>query len=217
MTDPQEALRAEIRELRASRARIVAAADAARRDLERDLHGGAQQRLVALSLTLKMARAKLESDPDGAARLLDSVEAEVGAALDDLRELARGIHPAVLSDRGLHPALEALARRAPVPVELSVPEARLPAPVEAAAYFVVAEALSNVVKYAKATKAAIQVRSLNGSAVVEVRDDGVGGAEPRAGGGLRGLFDRVAALDGTLELVSPPGEGTMIRVEMPCA
>jgi signal transduction histidine kinase len=141
---------------------------------------------------------------------------ELQLALEELRELARGIHPAVLSDRGLQGALEALAGRLPIPVELSeAPELRLPAPIEAAAYFVVAEALTNVVKYADASHAFVSVVRHNGHAIVEVRDDGVGGADPGRGSGLRGLADRVSALDGRLELESPLGEGTLLRAEIP--
>jgi signal transduction histidine kinase len=212
------ALRARVEELRASRARIVKAADQERRRLERDLHDGAQQHLVALALNLRLARAKLDKDPAEAAELLDETMAELAEATDELRELARGIHPAILTDRGLEAALDALAGRAPLPVELRVrPSERLPAPVESAAYFVVAEALTNVARYADATRAEVDVERRNGRVVVEVRDDGVGGADPAAGSGLRGLGDRLAALDGRLEVSSPRGKGTIVRAEMPCA
>lgn len=211
-------LRARIEELRASRTRIVNAADDERRRLERDLHDGAQQRLVSLALNLRLAGAKLDSDPEAAKQLLEESAAELGEATTELRELARGLHPAVLSDRGLRPALEALAGRAPVPVELSEPPAeRLPPAVESASYFVVAEALTNVARYANASRAEVSVSRRNGQVEVEVRDDGVGGADPDSGSGLRGLADRVAALDGRLEIVSPPGEGTTIRAVIPCA
>jgi signal transduction histidine kinase len=209
-------LRARVEELRASRQRLVEAGIAERRRLERNLHDGAQQRLVALSLTMRLAQARLRKDPDGAERLLAGAGEELKLALEELRELARGIHPAVLSDRGLQGALEALAGRLPIPVELGdAPHERLPAPIEAAAYFVVAEALTNVVKYAEASQASVSVVRQNGHAVVEVRDDGVGGADPGRGSGLRGLADRVSALDGRLELESPPGEGTVLRAEIP--
>jgi signal transduction histidine kinase len=209
-------LRARVEDLRASRQRLVEAGIAERRRLERNLHDGAQQRLVALSLTLRLAQNKLRKDPDGAERLMIGAQEELTLALEELRELARGIHPAVLSDRGLQGAIEALAGRLPIPVELSdAPEDRLPAPIEAAAYFVVAEALTNVVKYADASHASVSVVRHNGHAVVEVRDDGVGGADPGRGSGLRGLADRVAALDGRLELESPPGHGTLLRAEIP--
>jgi signal transduction histidine kinase len=212
----QAQLRARVEELRASRARIVEAGTAERRRLERNLHDGAQQRLVALSLTMRLAQGKLHKDPDAAETLLAGAQDELGLALAELRELARGIHPAVLSDRGLKAALEALAGRSPVPVELEgMPRERLPAPVEAAAYFVVAEALTNVVKYANASQARVSVSRSNGHAVVEIADDGCGGADPGRGSGLRGLADRVSALDGTLELRSPRGAGTLLRAEIP--
>jgi signal transduction histidine kinase len=212
----QAQLRARVEELRRSRARIVEAGTAERRRLERNLHDGAQQRLVALSLTLRLAQGRLHKDPDGAAKLLTGAQDELGRALEELRELARGIHPAVLSDRGLRAALEALAGRSPVPVELEgTPPERLPPPVEAAAYFVVAEALTNVVKYAGASQARVSVSRGNGHAVVEVADDGVGGADPGRGSGLRGLADRISALDGTLVLSSPEGAGTLLRAEIP--
>ena len=211
------ALQARVEELRASRARIVEASDTARRRIERDLHDGAQQRLVALALDLKLARGKLDTDPAAAAELLDAGIEELAEATSELRELARGIHPALLTDRGLGPALEAVARRAPIPVEVTpVPDMRLPGPVESAAYFVVAEALTNVSKYADATHAEVTVTRANGRVVVEVRDDGVGGADPSAGSGLSGLADRVAALDGMLDVESPPGGGTVVRAEVPC-
>jgi signal transduction histidine kinase len=212
----QAQLRARVEELRASRARIVEAGTAERRRLERNLHDGAQQRLVALSLTMRLAQGKLRKDPDVAERLLAGAQEELTRALEELRELARGIHPAVLSDRGLAPALEALAGRSPVPVRLDgTPPDGLPPAVEAAAYFVVAEALTNVVKYANASQARVCVSRTNGRAVVEVADDGVGGADPDRGSGLRGLADRVSALDGTLELRSPEGAGTLLRAEIP--
>ena len=189
-----------------------------RRRLERDLHDGAQQRLVALSLQLGLARRKLEDDPALGGRLLDAARGELNRALEELRELARGIHPAILTDRGLPAALEALAQRAPLPVDLDeMPEDRLPAAVEAAAYFVVAESLTNVAKYSGAQHASVRVGREDSYAVVEVSDDGVGGADPAAGTGLRGLADRLAALDGRLEVHSPPGGGTVIRANIPCA
>jgi signal transduction histidine kinase len=211
-------LRARVEELETSRARLVEVSMGERRRLERDLHDGAQQRLVALSLQLGMARRKLDADPPTAARLLEASTAELQRALEELRELARGIHPAILTDRGLGAAIEALAERAPLPVDLDrMPEDRLPAAVEAAAYFVVAESLTNVAKYSSAQHASVRVGRKNGFAVIEVRDDGVGGADPGAGTGLRGLADRLAALDGRLEVQSPPGGGTVIRANIPCA
>ena len=210
-------LRARLEELRASRARLVEAGDAERRRLERDLHDGAQSRLVALALLLRGARARAEAGSELAA-MLDRAAAELQARLDDLRELARGIHPAVLTDRGLEPALQSLVARAPVPVSVEAPaEERLPGAVESAAYFVVSEALANVAKYARATHAEVAVRRDNGRVTVEVTDDGVGGADAARGSGLRGLADRVAALDGTLSLDSPAGRGTRVRAEIPCA
>jgi signal transduction histidine kinase len=212
-------LRARLDELQSSRSRLVEVSMFERRRLERDLHDGAQQRLVALSLQLGLAKRRLEEGEQAAAgAMLDAARDELARALEELRELARGIHPAVLTDRGLEPALEALAERAPLPVSLDqMPAERLPAPVEAAAYFVVAEALTNVVKYAEASTAAVRIRRNGSYAVVEVRDDGVGGADPTIGTGLRGLADRLAALDGRLEVHSPPGEGTTVRAEVPCA
>jgi signal transduction histidine kinase len=210
-------LRARYEDLRASRARLVEASDAARRRIERDLHDGAQQRFVSLALTLRLARNRLDADSEAAA-LVDRGLEELDAGLSELRELARGIHPAVLSERGLAPALESLAARTPVPVEVSVlPAQRLPAPVETAAYFLVAEALTNVARYAQASEADVSVMRENGRAIIEVRDDGVGGADPGAGSGLRGIADRVAALDGRLHVESPAGGGTLVRAEIPVA
>jgi PAS domain S-box-containing protein len=203
-------------ELRQSRVRIVRAGDEARRKLERNLHDGAQQRLVSLSLALRLAHARLKDDPQEAERLLDGASQELAQALEELRELARGIHPAVLSERGLSAALEALAGRATLPVEFSAPPDRLPPAVEAAAYYVISEALANVGKYAQASSVEVSVSRLNGRAIVEVADDGVGGADPTRGTGLRGLADRVEALDGVLQVESEPGVGTRIRAEIPC-
>ena len=202
-------------EIRASRSRIAAAADEAPRKLERNLHDGAQQRLVSLSLTLRLAEAKLHGDPDEAGKLLDAARQELALALDELRELARGIHPAVLTDRGLAAAIEALVARAPFPVEIEVPEQRLPAAVEAAAYYVVSEALANVAKYAGASSAHVRVRETDELVTVEVVDNGDGGADPDKGSGLRGLADRVAVLDGTLHVASHPGAGTLVHAEIP--
>jgi signal transduction histidine kinase len=208
-------LRARIEELRASRARLVEAGDTERRRLERDLHDGAQARLVALAMKLRLARRRAEGAPEVAA-LLDESSADLQESLDELRELARGIHPAVLTDRGLGAALRSLADRAPLPVELADdPPEDLPPPVTTAIYFVVAEALTNVAKYAQASEATVSVQRVAGRVVVEVADDGTGGARLDAGSGLRGLGDRVAALDGRLELDSPPGAGTRLRVEIP--
>jgi signal transduction histidine kinase len=209
-------LRARIEELRASRARIVRAGDEERRRLERDLHDGAQQRLVTLALNLRLAR---DSDDAATMRgLVDEAAQELTEATAELRELARGIHPAVLTDRGLDAAVNALAGRAQVPVEVSpVPQERLAAPVESTVYFVVAEALTNVTRYAQASHAEVDIGRQNGTLVVRVRDDGIGGADPRRGSGLRGLADRVAAVDGRLEVTSDPGAGTLVLAEIPCA
>ena len=205
-------------DLRASRARIVEAGDSERRRLERNLHDGAQQRLVTLSLALRLAAARVEDDPPQARVLLGQAAEELAQALAELRELARGIHPAVLSDRGLAPALESLAERAPVPVRIGeMVEERLPEQVEAAAYFVVAEALTNVVKYARAASVEVRVKRANGRALIEVIDDGVGGADASAGSGLRGLADRVEALGGRLDVESPPGSGTTLSASIPVA
>jgi PAS domain S-box-containing protein len=202
-------------EIHASRARIVQAGDEERRRLERNLHDGAQQRLVALSLSLRLAQSKLKSDPAAADAVLESSREELAAALDELRELARGIHPAILTDRGLPAALEALATRSPVPVEIETPDEALPQPIEAAAYYVIAEALANVVKYAHAAAVSVRVECEEEHARITVEDDGAGGADPARGSGLRGLIDRVAALEGTLEVHSPLGEGTRITAEIP--
>ncbi|MEP6954434.1 MAG: sensor histidine kinase, partial [Solirubrobacteraceae bacterium] len=212
-------LRARLEELHSSRARLVEVSMFERRRLERDLHDGAQQRLVALSLQLGLARRRIDDGrTDEAGEMLDSAREELGRALEELRELARGIHPAVLTERGLQAALEALAGRAAVAVNLDeMPPERLPAAVEAAAYFVVAEALTNVAKYAGVTEANVRVGRDNGFATVEVSDAGRGGADPSGGSGLRGLADRLAALDGRLEVHSPPGGGTVVKAKVPCA
>lgn len=211
-------LRAKVAELQASRSRIVQAGYEQRRRLERDLHDGAQQRLMALGIDLRMVRERIEHDPQGAAELLDESLHELNEATAELRELARGIHPAVLTNRGLHAALKGLASRSPVPVELlQTPADRLPPSVESAVYFVVAEALTNAARYSRAQTVTVGVVRDNGHVDVEVRDDGVGGADADQGSGLRGLQDRVAALDGRLELTSPQGLGTILRATIPCA
>jgi signal transduction histidine kinase len=207
-----------IEDLRTSRQRLVTAQDEERRRLERDLHDGAQQRLVAISLALRMARGLVDPDVDAAlGERLERASDELVRALAELREFARGIHPAILTERGLVPALQSLAERSPVPamVESAALDARLPSAVGATAYFVVSEALANVGKYAKATRVTILVGSADGELTVEVADDGIGGADPSRGSGLRGLTDRVAAVDGTLQVHSPTGEGTTLRVRIP--
>jgi PAS domain S-box-containing protein len=204
-------------ELAASRARIVAAGDAERRRLERNLHDGAQQQLVTLSLALRMARSKLE-DGGEAAAMLDEASEQLMRALAELRELARGIHPAILTDRGLAAALEALAGRTPVPVELSiVVPGHIPDQIEATVYYVVAEALTNTVKYANATSAGVRVESAGGRLTVTVTDDGRGGADRKLGSGLSGLADRVSALGGRLHVISPAGRGTTVIAELALA
>jgi signal transduction histidine kinase/PAS domain-containing protein len=205
-------------QLAASRARLVSAGDEERRRLERNLHDGAQQRLVSVSVSLRLAQAWLEkADSNEVVELLSEANDELGLALEELRELARGIHPAVLTERGLGPALASLADRATVPVEVeALPRERLPRSVEAAAYYVVSEALANVAKHAGASSVTVRVGQDNGQAVVEVVDDGVGGANPGLGSGLHGLADRIESLDGYLRIESPPGEGTTIRAEIPC-
>jgi len=203
-------------ELRESRARIVEAGYAARRQIERDLHDGAQQRLVGIAMSLRLAAGKLERDPATARELLGEATADLSEAIAELRELARGIHPAILTDGGLDPALRALARRGAVPVKLgSMPSRRFPAAIEAAAYFVVSEGLTNVAKHAGDTTATVGVDFEDDRLSVEVRDDGPGGADQR-GRGLQGLADRVAALGGSLTVWSPPEGGTVLRAELPC-
>jgi signal transduction histidine kinase len=203
-------------ELAASRARIVAAGDQARRRIERDLHDGTQQRLVSLVLDLRAAEAAVPPERPELRAQLDGVADGLAGALDDLRELTRGIHPAILSEGGLRPALKALARRSVVPVELDVDvQTRLPEPVEVAAYYVVSEALANTAKHAQASVAHVDVRADDGSLHLSVRDDGVGGATPGRGSGLIGLTDRVEALGGTITLHSPAGKGTSLQVDLP--
>ncbi len=208
-------LRARVEELRASRARLVEASNEARRQIERDLHDGAQQQLVALAVELRLLRNRVKDNGD-ALELIERLDAKLAAALDELRELARGIHPGILTARGLPPALESLAARAPLRVacEIDLPT-RPPASAEVVAYFVVAEALTNVLKYARATTATIRAHYDEGDLVVETEDDGIGGADERKGTGLQGLRDRVGALDGTLTVVSPEGSGTLVRACIP--
>lgn len=215
----QAEIRAHLEEVRASRTRIVEASDAERRRLERNLHDGAQQHLVALSLALSVARAQkwtdanpeLETSLAEAAKLLD-------CALSDLRDLARGLHPKILTDKGLSPALESLAERSIIPAVVTATfPTRLPILVEATAYFIVAEALANVTKYAEASAVTVYAAHINGKLVVEVVDDGVGGADATKGTGLHGLLDRVATLDGCLQVESVPGRGTRVSAQIPCA
>jgi signal transduction histidine kinase len=208
---------ARLAELRASRERIVAAGDAERRRLERNLHDGAQQRLVAVALQLRLLRNRIRGDPQQAEELARAAGDELVRSLDELRELARGIHPAVL-EHGLAAALDALANRAAVATTVSYEAPhRLPQQVELAAYFVACEALTNTAKYAEADSATVRVWRDNGAAFIEVADDGVGGADDGGGSGLRGLADRVEALDGTLRVTSPAGAGTIVTARLPCA
>lgn len=212
----QERRRA-LEEVRASRARIVEAADAERRRVERNLHDGAQQRLVSLSLSLRLAEMQLESSPNPELRTtLTEASAELQRALAELRELARGLHPSILTQQGLCAAVESLAEQAPLPVNVVIPPQRYPAAVETTAYFVVCEALANVARHARASAVTVSVQHVEGKLIVEIVDDGVGGANPTSGSGLSGLADRVAALDGRLQITSPPGQGTRVRAEMPC-
>ena len=204
-------VRAQLGEVRASRARIVEAADAERRRIERDLHDGAQQRLLALATRLQTAKSTVQ----GAGNLIDEATAELHSALSDVRELARGIHPAILTDMGLGPAVDALAERLPIPVDVIAPEGRYPEAIESAAYFLVSEALANITRHAGATAAAVRVHVEGDDLVVEISDDGHGGAHVGHGTGLRGLVDRVEGLGGRLRVNSPAGGGTVIRATLP--
>ena len=212
----QAELRANLDELRGARARVVEAAAGERRRLERDLHDGAQQRLVTLAISLARLETRLAGDPETRA-LVAEAKREATGSLQELRDLAQGIHPAALTSHGLAVALESLAANAPVPVglEVELPE-RLPPTAEAAAYFLVCEALANTAKHACASSASVAVHRESGRVVVEIDDDGVGGADTTGGSGLRGLADRVEALDGSLCVTSPAGAGTHVRAEIPC-
>ncbi|HET7009597.1 MAG TPA: sensor histidine kinase [Anaerolineales bacterium] len=213
----QAELRARLDELAASRARIVEAAQAERQRIERDLHDGTQQRLVSLAMTLGLAEAKFAADPGAAQAYVREARSGLSEALQELRELSRGIHPAILTERGLREALGELIDRTRVPVALDVSlSERLPERVETAAYYLVSEALTNITKYAEATSVSVRVARINGRALIQVRDDGKGGAELSRGTGLRGLRDRVEALGGRLTLASPPGQGTVLKAEIPC-
>jgi signal transduction histidine kinase len=213
--------RAAEAELRGSRARIVEATDAERRRLERDLHDGAQQRLVSLSLALRLLRTRLADEHASRADAVDAADQaamELKIAIQELRELARGIHPAILTEAGLGAAITALAERSVIPTSVTaVPDRRLPPTVEATAYFVISEALANVAKYASATQASISAQQRGSTLRVEVGDDGVGGADSARGTGIRGLQDRVAALGGKVTIDSPAGQGTLVMAEIPIA
>jgi signal transduction histidine kinase len=209
-------LRARLDELHGSRQRVLEAGQQERQRLERNLHDGAQQRLIALRLELGLLEERLDADPDSKRRL-GRARRQIALSLDDLRDLARGLHPAVVTGHGLAVALESLAARTPVPVQLTVAlEDRLPEGLEVASYYVVCESLANVAKHARATAATVEVSRQRGDIVVEITDDGVGGADTERGSGLRGLADRVEALGGRLRIWTPPGKGTRIRAEMPC-
>jgi signal transduction histidine kinase len=210
-------LESRVEELAGSRARIVEASDAARRQIERDLHDGAQQRLVSLAIALRLTEDRIKDDPETAATLVAAARRELNESLEELRELARGIHPAVL-EHGLDVALQSLATRSQTPVRVEVElDERLPVQVELAAYFVACEGLANVGKYAQASKAVIRLTRHDDVAVLEVSDDGIGGADSAGGSGLRGLSDRVGAIGGRLHVTSPAGGGTSLRAELPVA
>jgi signal transduction histidine kinase len=213
----QAELRARLEELRASRGRIVAAAQDERRRIERNLHDGTQQRLVSIAMALGLADARMTSDPEAARPIVREARRAIGEALDELRELSQGIHPGILTERGLEPALDELAYRAGVPLRLDVSLAeRLPAQVEAAVYFLVSESLTNVAKHARASEVSVSVGRRNGVAVVEVADDGIGGVDTTRGSGLRGLRDRIEALGGRFGCASRNGAGTVVHAEIPC-
>ena len=214
----QADVRAQLAEVQESRRRIVTAGDERARKIERDIHDGAQQRLVALAVELRLAQRQLgkQLDPE-IERVLEGAVGELKVAVDELRELARGVHPAVLTEEGLAGAIESLATRMPIPLRIeAVPEERLPSEIEAAAYFVVCEAVTNAVKHARATRVLVDARRSDGKLVVAVEDDGIGGADESAGTGLRGLVDRVEAHGGTLRVDSAPGKGTRVVGELPC-
>ena len=201
-----------------SRSHAIEIAEAERRRIERDLHDGAQQRLVALAMDLGMAREKMDSDPEGAKALVIEAHQEAKRAIVELRDLARGIHPVALGDRGLSGAIPALAGRCPLPVEVSVELADRPTPsIEGMAYFIVSECLANAVKYSQASRASVRVLQAGDRLQIEITDDGVGGAQPANGSGLRGLADRATSVDGVFEVWSPLGGPTVIRAELPCA
>ena len=214
----QADVRAQLDKVQESRRRIVTAGDEQRRKIERDLHDGAQQRLVALALELRIAQRRLGNDDPELERILADAVGELQVAVEELRELARGVHPAVLTEEGLGGALESLAARTPLPIEIATaPEERLPAEIEAAAYFVACEAIANAVKHSRASSIRVSAQRGNGKLVIEVEDDGIGGARENGGSGLRGLVDRVEAHGGTLRVESEPGRGTRVIGELPCA
>jgi signal transduction histidine kinase len=213
--DITERRRAE-QELMASRARLVAASDEARRRVTRDLHDGAQQRFVTAVINLQLAEQRWDTAPERARELLGQALSDARHGIEDLRELVAGMHPAILTQRGLAVTISALAGRLPIPVQLDVPERRFPAPVEASVYFFCTEALTNVVRHARATSASVRVDVTADACTVEVRDDGIGGARARSQvSGLAGLRDRIGALQGTVEIISPDSGGTLLRASIP--
>ncbi|EME99787.1 sensor histidine kinase [Streptomyces mobaraensis NBRC 13819 = DSM 40847] len=215
---PAERLARRVEEVTESRAGVVDAADAERRRIERDLHDGAQQRLVSMAVNLGLAKVTLTDLPEDARKVIDEAHREAKAAIQELSDLVRGLHPAVLEDRGLDAALSGIADRAPLPVRVRVDLESRPAPaIEAVAYFVVSEALANVVKHARASRAEVTVERIGGILLVVVSDDGVGGADESGGTGLAGLVKRVASVDGTFSISSPVGGPTVVTVELPCA
>ncbi|KDN23424.1 sensor histidine kinase [Amycolatopsis rifamycinica] len=215
--DRTKRLEQKAERLQASRARGVDAAEAERRRIERDLHDGAQQRLVAVAMSLGRAKAKFDQDPQAVRELIDEAHADAKLAVSELRDLARGIYPAVLGDRGLDAALSAQAAKSPIPVDVSVEvDPRPPAAVETTAYFIVGETLTNIAKHSGATEAGVKVWRTDDHVVVEITDNGHGGAEVRPGGGLAGLADRAATIDGVITVVSPVGGPTVIRADLPC-
>jgi signal transduction histidine kinase len=216
-TSQEEKLTERVEELTESRSAVMRAMHMERRRIERDLHDGAQQRLVSLAMDLGRAREKLETDPEGARRIIDQSHEQAKEVLTEMRELVRGIHPAVLTDRGLDAAISAIAGRSPIPVEVDVRlKERLPEEVEGTAYFVIVEALTNVTRHSGATAAKVQVYRDGNWLRITVEDNGRGGADPAKGTGMRGLRDRIAALDGSFAFSSPEGRGTRISVEIPC-
>jgi len=202
-------------DLSASRARLVKAGDEQRKKLERNLHDGAQQRLVSLALTIRLARRQLESSPEAAAAALERAAGELDLALEELRELARGLHPAALTEQGLGPALTGVAKRLPIEVEVKAPSERLSENIEATVYYIVLEALTNVAKHAQATKAKVEMTLAGDVLKFEITDDGRGGADPAEGSGILGLRDRAEAVGGTLFVISPPGKGTVVTAQLP--
>jgi signal transduction histidine kinase len=202
-------------DLSASRARLVKAGDVQRRKLERNLHDGAQQRLVSLALTIRLARRQLETNPEAVAASLEGAANELDLALAELRELARGLHPAALTEQGLGPAITAAVQKLPIEVHISVPDARLAENIEATVYYIVLEALTNVARHAEATQATVTIQLDDDVLRFEITDDGRGGADPASGTGILGLRDRAEAVGGTLFVISPPGKGTLVTAQLP--